>query len=239
MQPSALEPFKAFPDQPDDCGLVTCLCQLFPFFADSHFISIIGEIWNKTNNNKKNLHTNLLVYIRYSSICHLLEHWDHGFCCCSVAQSFLTLCHPLDCSAPGFSVHGILQARILQWVAISFSRGFFWLRDRTHVSCIADRFFITEPPGKQPANMKTTLKSLPLAASHHDFVAQHLKSCCSNFLPFLSLPFSLADSWSLWEEIKSEIEHLLRNSFQDCDLVRLQNSKKKKKIQLTLIMYFI
>ena len=40
-----------------------------------------------------------------------------------VAQSCLTLCDPMDCSPPGFSVHGILQARILEWVAISFSRG--------------------------------------------------------------------------------------------------------------------
>ena len=148
-------------------------------------------------------------------------------------------CDPLDCSPPGFSVHQILQARILKWVAIFFSRGFSWLRDRTHVSCIADRFFITEPPGKQPATMKTTLKSLPVAASHHDFVTS--KICCSNFLPFLSLPFNPADSWRLWEEIKSEREHLLRDSFQDCDLDRLKNTKKKKKkkIKLTLIMYFI
>ena len=39
------------------------------------------------------------------------------------AQSCLTLCDPVDCSLPGFSVHGILQARILEWVAISSSRG--------------------------------------------------------------------------------------------------------------------
>ena len=40
-----------------------------------------------------------------------------------VAQSCLTLCDPMDCSLPGSSVHGILQVRILEWVAISFSRG--------------------------------------------------------------------------------------------------------------------
>ena len=40
-----------------------------------------------------------------------------------VAQSCPTLCDPIDCSPPGSSVHGILQARILEWVAISFSRG--------------------------------------------------------------------------------------------------------------------
>ena len=41
-----------------------------------------------------------------------------------VTQSCLTLCNPMDCSPPGSSVHGILQARILEWVAISFSRGY-------------------------------------------------------------------------------------------------------------------
>ena len=45
------------------------------------------------------------------------------YICCLVAQSCPTLCDPMDCSPPGFSVHGISQARILEWVAISFSRG--------------------------------------------------------------------------------------------------------------------
>ena len=43
-----------------------------------------------------------------------------------VTQSCLTLCDPMDCSSPGSSIHGILQARILEWVAIPFSRGSFW-----------------------------------------------------------------------------------------------------------------
>ena len=47
----------------------------------------------------------------------------------------------MDCSPPGSSIHGILQARILEWVAISFSRGSSWPRDRTEVSCIAGRWF--------------------------------------------------------------------------------------------------
>ena len=48
----------------------------------------------------------------------------------------LTLCDPMDCSPSGPSVHGILQARILGWVAMSFSRGSSWPRDRTRTSCI-------------------------------------------------------------------------------------------------------
>ena len=48
---------------------------------------------------------------------------------------------PTDCSPPGSSVHGIFQARILEWIAISFSRGSSWPRNWTQVSCIAGRFF--------------------------------------------------------------------------------------------------
>ena len=60
----------------------------------------------------------------------------------SVSHSCQTLCHPMDCSPPGSSVHGILQARIPEWVAIPFSRGSSRPRDQTRVSCIAGRFFI-------------------------------------------------------------------------------------------------
>ena len=58
-----------------------------------------------------------------------------------VAQSCLTLYDPMDCSLPGSSVHGILQARVLEWVAISFSRGSSWPRVWTRVSCIVGRCF--------------------------------------------------------------------------------------------------
>ena len=56
-------------------------------------------------------------------------------CCCSIAQLCLTLCDPMDCSLPGSSVHGILQARILEWVTISSSRGSSQPRDQTLVTC--------------------------------------------------------------------------------------------------------
>ena len=56
--------------------------------------------------------------------------------CAKLLQSCLTLCKPMDCSPPGSCVHGTLQARILEWVAISFSRGYSPPRDRTCVSCI-------------------------------------------------------------------------------------------------------
>ena len=58
-----------------------------------------------------------------------------------ITQPCLTLCNPVDCSPPGSSVHGILQARILEWVAIPFPRGSFWPRNQGQVSCTAGRFF--------------------------------------------------------------------------------------------------
>ena len=58
-----------------------------------------------------------------------------------VTQPCLTLWDPLDYSLSGSSVHGILQAKILEWVSISFSRGSFWPRDRTWVSHFAGRLF--------------------------------------------------------------------------------------------------
>ena len=58
-----------------------------------------------------------------------------------VAQLCPAVCNPMDCSPPGSSVHGILQAKILKWVAMSSSRGPYQPRDWTHISHIADRFF--------------------------------------------------------------------------------------------------
>ena len=58
-----------------------------------------------------------------------------------VSQSCPTLCNPVDCSLPGSSAHWILQARILEWVAVFFSRGSSKPRDQTQVSHIAGRCF--------------------------------------------------------------------------------------------------
>ena len=61
--------------------------------------------------------------------------------CVKVTQFCPTLCDHMDCSLPGSSVRGILQARILEWVAISFSRGSSQPRNRVCISCIAGEFF--------------------------------------------------------------------------------------------------
>ena len=69
-------------------------------------------------------------------------------------QSCLTICNPMDLSLPGFSVHGISQARLLEWVAMPSSKGSVWPRYQTcasWVSCIAGRLFTTEPLGQPTA----------------------------------------------------------------------------------------
>ena len=66
-------------------------------------------------------------------------------------QSCPTLCDPMDCSPPGYSVHGVFPARILDLVAISYSRAPSRPRDQTVSPALAGRFFITVPPGT-PSN---------------------------------------------------------------------------------------
>ena len=79
--------------------------------------------------------------------------------CVLVTWSCPTLCDPMDSSPPGSSVHGISQARILEWVAISFSRASSRPRDQTHVPCLAGGFFTTEPPGKPISVIDTIIRS--------------------------------------------------------------------------------
>ena len=73
-------------------------------------------------------------------------------CACSVAQSSLTLCDPTGCSLPGSSVHGIIQARKLEWVAMPSSRGSSRSGDqaRIHLPVLASRFFTTSATWVEP-----------------------------------------------------------------------------------------
>ena len=81
-----------------------------------------------------------------------------------VAQSCMTLCDPMDCSPPGSSIHGILQARVLEWVAISFSGGSSPPRDWNRVSRIVGRRFtawatrVVQCPGAGGQTRKVTKK---------------------------------------------------------------------------------
>ena len=82
-----------------------------------------------------------------------LQVWSRhlNFVCYGLIAVMSDSCQPLDYSPPGSSVHRILQARILEWIAISFSRGSFQPRDRTWVSCIAGRFFTDWATGEAPS----------------------------------------------------------------------------------------
>ena len=89
-----------------------------------------------------------LINLSHFSCNHCSGLWFYNFFkVCVCALSCVWLCIPMDCSPLGSSVHGILPARILEWVASSFIRGTSQPRDHTHnsfVSCIADKFFTTE-----------------------------------------------------------------------------------------------
>ena len=90
-----------------------------------------------------------------------------------VTHSCLILCDLMNCSIPGSSVLGILQARILEWVAISFSRESLPARDRTQTSCNAGRFFTSlpcEPPRKH-------LSSPTRDETHVSYIGRWILNC--------------------------------------------------------------
>ena len=99
-------------------------------------------------NNYTNLGLCLMGCMIKQEVC-LKWAWQYRHVCVH-AQLCPTLCDIMDDSPPGSSVHSIRQARILEWVAIPFSRGSSWPRDRTWVSHNAGRFFShLNHPGSQ------------------------------------------------------------------------------------------
>ena len=84
--------------------------------------------------------------------------------CCAVLS--LTLCDPLDCSPPGFSVHGVFQARTLEWVAMPSSRGSSQPRDWTQVTCIAGRFFTVWASREAQYTIKYSIKYILYICTH-------------------------------------------------------------------------
>ena len=139
-----------------------------------------------------------------------------------VTQSCLTLCNPVDCSLPGFSIHGILQVRILEWVTISFSRGSSWPRDWTWVSCIGGRRFnlwatryllLTKTKIWNFLSDLFNVEKRFKVESVKVLVTQSCPTCCdlmdysalvsfvygilqARILEWVAIPFSRASSWS-------------------------------------------
>ena len=107
---------------------------------------------------------------------------------CSIAQPCLTLYDPMDRSPPDSSVPGILQARILEWVAMPSSRGSSQPRNRTHVSwisCTAGQFFTTEPLGKptvSPTYHKIFISKPPLWVGSCKFCSLRCKMVSEEYV---------------------------------------------------------
>ena len=124
--------------------LTLCLCHILVIFIRFHtfslFLHLLMVICDHHLLYCSNLELNL-QYLRGMPVC-LISLWiPSEWMKVLVAQSCLTLCNPMDYSPPDSSVLGALQARILKWVTIPFSRGSSQTRDRTWVSCIAGIFF--------------------------------------------------------------------------------------------------
>ena len=107
----------------------------------------VNNYWFNFFNRYRPIQMSVSSYVSFVRLC-LSKNWAiSSFLFCGheseseVAQSCLSLCDPMDSSPPFSSDHGILQARMLEWVAISFSRGSSRPRDRTRVSCIIGRHF--------------------------------------------------------------------------------------------------
>ena len=128
--------------------------------------------------------------------------------CVLVAQSCLTLCNPMDCSPQDSTVHGISQARILEWVAISFSRGSSQPRDWTWVSCIAAKFLtiwatkVMQPVLLVCGNRRflPVYKSCSCAFLLDAFFFFNLKRPCAQACAYLFKIWE--DSSRLWKENK-------------------------------------
>ena len=113
------------------------------------------------------------------------------------AQSLIHVCSP-----PGSSAHGILQVRILEWVAISFSRGSSRPRYNTRVSCLAGRFFTVEPPGKPYEKLHRTKLGLK---KKHRFL--HMgRTLTPRWLLHLHLWTHLCPQ-KTWEALSSQVEN--------------------------------
>ena len=129
-----------------------CFCQLTPCFRKVN----MAQEWGNKNESGMSSWASAGTYLTRSEMHGKVSR--HGpkavsyLLMCSVTQPCPIVCNsPMDWHAPGSAVHGIFQARTLECVAISSSRGSSWPKDWTHlscISCIGSRLFTTMPPGK-------------------------------------------------------------------------------------------
>ena len=107
-----------------------------------------------------------------------------------ITQVSLPSRDPMDCSLPGSSVHGILQARVLEWVAISFSKGSSWPRDRTLVSHIAGRRF-TLWDTREAWKQNTRQSSKKIRCLTCALAIPHPQHSCSSHMPGMFLSWDI------------------------------------------------
>ena len=135
LGPTPLHPVSASSVSPSTVNPKVHHC---PDFQLSYYLS--DEIPTYEEASMTGRKVNQVVLTKFSS--------QDELCVCVLTQSCLTLCDPMACSLPGSSVHGISQARKLEWAAKLSSRGSSWPRDQTCVSCIGRQIFTTASPGK-------------------------------------------------------------------------------------------
>ena len=124
----------------------------------------------------------------------------------SVAQSCPTLCNLMDCSPPGSSVHRILQARILEWVATPFSRGSSQCRDQTQSHALQADSLPSEPPGKPLIQRPDGNKYFRLCGSYGHYSNESIL-----LLYFKNSPSQCVNKWmcfnkTLFTEIGSGLD---------------------------------
>ena len=127
--------------------------------------NVLTAMVNKEIDTRTHKHTSASFSIFICIYVHMYVYrlkliWVHTDVCVLVTQLCPTLWDPMDCSQPGSSVQGILQARKLEWVAIPFSRGSSWPRVWTQVSCVADSL-LSEPPHIDAATAAKSLQLCP------------------------------------------------------------------------------
>ena len=155
------------PAKPPTSDICTVL-----FSLQSTSTSIISRAINEVTKGCGSLGSQWLISVGKTTwsclLVSLIQHscwarssWTLPLPCAKSLQLCPTLCNPIVCSLPGSFVDAILQARILEWVAVPFSRGSSQPRNWTHISSvswIAGRFLTNEPPGEAPAPLEPLQK---------------------------------------------------------------------------------
>ena len=144
-------------------------------------------------------------------------------CVCAHACVHLcpTLCDPMDCSLPVSSVLGILQARILEWAAIPFSRRSSWSRDWTQVSCISGRYFTIWAIREAPFFLLISSNKQAFFISHHclqHFIFLSFGWAGSSFQILEHMGFSSCSAWARWPQGMRDLSTPTRDQTLVCPL---------------------